>query len=165
MSDQSWIVSLKQIIQQVNKPLPRIAIVGIGHELRGDDAAGLFVARGLQVESSEDLLVVDAGPAPENFIGKLCRFAPDVLLLVDAVHMNEVPGTIRLLKLDAAQSHSATTHTLSIHLLAGYLQEWLGCNIVLLGLQPGQNTLGAGLSDALQQSVDQVVWLLSGLCR
>jgi len=27
---------------------PRLAIVGIGHELRGDDAAGLEVARAMQ---------------------------------------------------------------------------------------------------------------------
>jgi len=115
------------------------------------------VARRLQAASSATRLVVDAGPAPENFTGLLRAFAPDLLLLVDAAQMDEPPGTIRLLKLDAAQPSSMTTHTLSPHLLANYLQATLGCDIWLLGIQPAQDSFGAGLSSAVEHSVEQIV--------
>jgi hydrogenase 3 maturation protease len=157
MSNRSWTALLKQAIRPKNRPSFRIAVVGIGHELRGDDAAGVMVARRLQAASSATRLVLDAGPAPENFSGQLRAFAPDLLLLVDAVQMDEPPGTIRLLKLDAAQPSSLTTHTLSPHLLANYLRAALGCDIRLLGIQPAQDSFGAGLSSAVEHSVEQIV--------
>jgi hydrogenase maturation protease HycI len=149
--------SLKQVIRQRNKPLPRIAIVGIGHELRGDDAAGIIVAHRLQALSVSNFLIINAGPAPENFIGKLRRFAPDVLILVDAVQMDALPGMIRLLTIDELESYSLTTHTLSPHLLITHLQMELHCIIRLLGIQPGQDSFGSELSSAVRQSIDQIV--------
>jgi hydrogenase maturation protease HycI len=149
--------SLKQVIRQRNKPLPRIAIVGIGHELRGDDAAGIIVARRLENVTNINLLVIDTGPVPENFTGKLREFSPDILLLVDAVQMDALPGMIRLLTIDELESYSLTTHTLSPHLLITHLQMELHCIIRLLGIQPGQDSFGSELSSAVRQSIDQIV--------
>ncbi|MBZ0303057.1 MAG: hydrogenase maturation peptidase HycI, partial [Anaerolineae bacterium] len=160
MSNHSWDVSLQQAIRRANKPRPRIAVVGIGHELRGDDAAGIMIARGLQRVSSPTLIVVDAGPAPENFTGLLRALAPDVVLLVDAAQMQEPPGTVRLLAIDGAQPDSASTHTLSLHLLANFLRATLDGDILLLGIQPEQDSFGTGLSSAVQQSVDHIVTVL-----
>ena len=77
----------------------RTAMLGIGHELRGDDAAGLEVARRLQalVVGQPDSLILETGPVPENFTGPLRRFAPDLVLLVDAALMGEPAGAVRWL--------------------------------------------------------------------
>jgi len=169
MSNQSLMVSLQQTIQQTNKPLPRIALVGIGHELRGDDAAGLMVVRRLKAVSSANVLVIDAGPAPENFTGKLREFAPDVLLLVDAVQMAAQPGTIRLLEMTDVESYSLTTHALSPHLLIAHLQTELRCIIRLLGIQPGQDSFDSELSSTVRHSVERIVQIIEtevlGLCE
>lgn len=162
MSNRSWIVSLKQAIRQTNKPLPGIAVVGIGHELRGDDAAGIMVARKLRVVSRANWLVLDAGPAPENFTGKLRDFAPDLLLLVDAVQINEPPGTIRLLEINAIEPYSMTTHSLSPHLLIAHLQLELNCIVRVLGIQVEQVSIGSGLSPAVQASIKQIVQAFAG---
>ncbi len=76
-----------------NNLTPRTAILGIGQELRGDDALGLEIARRLQKKLSgrEDVLILLAGPAPENFTGALRRFAPQRVILVDAALMGEPP--------------------------------------------------------------------------
>jgi hydrogenase 3 maturation protease len=80
----------------------RIAILGIGNELNGDDAAGLWCARsfaalarcGERFGNKERVLIIEAGPSPESFGGPLRRFAPDLVLLVDAAEMGERLGTI-----------------------------------------------------------------------
>ena len=130
MSKPSWESSLHQKLAQRCRAArpgrrcdpPRIAIVGIGHQLRGDDAAGVMAARALkqlygQVPDRR-LLVVDAGPAPENCTGPLRRFDPDLVILIDAAEMNEAPGTIRWLAWQETSGLSASTHTLPPYVLA-----------------------------------------------
>ncbi|MBZ0297149.1 MAG: hydrogenase maturation peptidase HycI [Anaerolineae bacterium] len=163
MSNPSWLISLEQVIRKQNNPSPRIAVVGMGQELRGDDAAGLEVARALQSASSASLLIVDAGAAPENFSGVLRKFAPDVVLLVDAVDMAAQPGTVHIFKIEEAEMCSATTHTLSPHLLITYLQAELNCNVSLIGIQIGQVDFCSEMSPSVQQSVEQLIQALRQL--
>ncbi len=150
--------------------LPKLAIVGIGHELRGDDVAGAMVARRLaealvhQSPSAEGghgfarcpskgLLVVDAGSAPENCIGLLRRFEPDLVLLVDAAQMGTAPGEIRWLAWEEVAESGALTHALPIRWLAGYLAAELGCEVALIGIQPADDSLGARPSSAVRRAV------------
>jgi hydrogenase 3 maturation protease len=150
-----------------------MAVVGMGHELRGDDAAGVVAARSLMAaladldESRQSpasrLLVIDAGPAPENHTGSLRRFQPDLVVLVDAAHMDEAPGAIRWLPWQDSAGLSASTHTLPVHVLARYLTAELGCQVALIGIQPAGTRLGAPLSPEAQAAVACIVNVLDGL--
>ena len=164
MSKLSWSDSLNQKWTNLSKPdrALRVAIVGIGHELRGDDAAGVSVARSLQLAVGSiheltlrelPLLVIDAGAAPENFTGQLRRFDPDLVLLIDAAQLNEAPGTIRWLDWQETSGLSASTHTLPPHVLAEYLVNELNCEVALIGIQPQGNEFDAPLSPPVQQAV------------
>lgn len=159
MSRPSWLNSLNQTLNRLNKPAPRVAVLGVGHELHGDDAAGLMVARALIAREAglDRLLIIDAGPAPENTTGALRTFRPDLVLLVDAAQMNEPPGTVRLIAWQDTTGISASTHTLPLHMLALYLTIELACEVALIGLQPFANTLDAPLSPGIQQAVEDVV--------
>lgn len=134
----------------------RVAVVGVGHELRGDDAAGPAVARRVLASAGERLLVVDGGPAPENVTGVLRRFQPDLVLLVDAADLGAEPGTVRWLTPDVIEGLSATTHTMPLSMLARYLQHELDCGIYLVGIQPAQNDIGQPLSDPVEKAVGAV---------
>lgn len=171
MSKPSWESSLAQAARQLqprDRPL-RVAVVGLGHELRGDDAAGVAVARALPAQPafralctpSAFLLVIDAGPAPENFTGPLRRFAPDLVLLVDAAQMNEPPGTVGWLAWQDTSGLSASTHTLPPHIFASFLTAELKCAVALVGIQPADTTIGARLSPAVQIAVDGVARALA----
>jgi len=118
--------------------------VGIGHELRGDDAAGIAVARALKplVASQEPLLVIDAGSAPESFVGVLRRFGPDLVLLIDAAQLNAEPGTMRWVDWQKITGISAYTYALPLYIFDNYLVTELSCEVVLLGIQPSQTTVG-----------------------
>jgi hydrogenase 3 maturation protease len=142
--------------------IPRIAVVGMGHELRGDDAAGVAVARALQAALGDDdrWLVIDAGPAPENYTGPLRRFEPDLVLFVDAAQMDEAPGTIRWLPWRETDRLGSSTHTLSPQVLARFLIRELGCEATLVGIQPSHDTLAAPLSPEVADAVDTVVLCL-----
>jgi hydrogenase 3 maturation protease len=143
----------------------RIAVLGIGHELRGDDAAGIAVARGLAslVNLRQRLLVIDVGPAPENFTGTVRRFKPDLVLLVDAAQLNEAPGSLRWIDWQDTVGLTASTHTLPLHVLSRYLAGELGCKVALLGIQPAHTAFGAPLSPGVRRAVDSVVRKLADM--
>lgn len=154
-----WNDSLQKLIRSLNQPEPRMAVVGVGQELRGDDAAGLVVAQRLSAltPQSSALLVIAGGHAPENCTGPLRRFKPDLVVLVDAAALNLPPGSIQLLNWEQIGGLSATTHTMPLHLLARYLMAELGCEVILLGIQPIDTTLGAPLSSPVEKAVLEVV--------
>jgi hydrogenase 3 maturation protease len=161
MSKPSWQASLSQRIKgnEAHGSVPRIAMVGMGHELRGDDAAGLAVARALRtaLEGNEHWLVIDAGAAPENQTGPLRRFKPDVVLLVDAAQMDEAPGTVCWLSWNETGGISASTHSLSPRVLARFLMGELGCEVDLLGIQPANNAIDTRLSPEVAEAVAAIV--------
>lgn len=168
MSSQSWPDSLSRALERLRKPdrPPCVAVVGVGHELRGDDAAGVAVARALRelVAPGSRLLAIDAGPAPENYTGTLRRFGPDLVLLIDAAQMGDAPGAVRWLTWQAIGGISASTHTLPLHVLAGFLAADIGCEVALIGIQPGGTALGTSLSPAVRRAVDLVVRELARYC-
>jgi hydrogenase 3 maturation protease len=131
--------------------------MGIGHELRGDDAAGLLVARRLLPYAGEDFLVVEAGHAPENYTAPVRRFAPQLTLLVDAADLREHPGTIRWLEWPETTGLSASTHTMPLYLLAHYLATEANCLVGLIGIQPADCGLNAPLSAEVKAAVTAVV--------
>jgi hydrogenase maturation protease HycI len=161
MSSSSWQDQLHQtmVVLQTSKQTPRVAVVGIGHELCGDDAAGVAVARGLQRRCGEQdrILVIDAGPSPEKSRGLLRRFRPDLVLLVDAAHVDPAPGTVCWLDWRDTLGFGASTHTSPLHLYATYLTAELGCEVAMLGIQPAVLTVDSPLSPVVNRAVATVV--------
>jgi hydrogenase 3 maturation protease len=167
MSTLSWEGLLNQALSSLQRPdrPTRIAIVGIGQELRGDDAAGVAVARALSRQRalgcpstvSDRFLIIDAGAAPENQTGPLRRFAPDLVLLIDAAQMDEAPGAVRWLDWQDTSGLSASTHTLPPYVLASYLSSEIGCRVALIGIQPADTSIGAPLSPDVQTAVDEII--------
>jgi hydrogenase maturation protease HycI len=133
--------------------------VGIGHELRGDDAVGVTIVRRLQETCSgrDSLLLLDAGSAPENCTGTLRRFMPDTVLFIDAVDIKQPSDNIQMIDLENIYAVAASTHTLSLNLIADFLKQEIGCDVLLLGIQTLQNELDTPLSADVQTSVDAIV--------
>lgn len=161
MSSPSWQKSLHRALDALatsDRP-PRVAIVGMGQEFNGDDAAGLIAARELLSRGAEldRLLVIDAGPAPENQTGALRRFGPDLVLLIDAAQMSQPPGTVGWIPWQQTTGISATTHTLPPYMLAQFLTADLGCEVALLGIQPAANQIDTPLSPVVKAACRDVV--------
>ena len=156
---ESWKIQLHQHLSRKNNRLglPRTCLVGIGSDLRGDDSAGLLVARGLLHLQSNNLLIIDGGPAPENFSSKIKKFNPDLVIFIDAAHMDEPPGTIKWIPLESIDGMSASTHSLPLSILANFLFAELGCDVTVLGIQPAQNEIGSNPSVSVQAAVEGIL--------
>ncbi len=165
----SWQSLLRRALEHLNKAErpARVAVVGIGHELHGDDAVGVALARMLKmrVPEREGLLVVEAGPMPENSSGTLRRFGPDLVLLVDAAQMGAEPGTVRWLAWQIAGGNSVSTHTLPLTLFARYLTAELGCEVALIGIQPADLAFGAALSPAVREAAEATAEVLADVLQ
>lgn len=143
---------------------PRMAIVGIGQELRGDDAAGLEVARRLRLPAAarKDLLVIEAGAAPEAFTGPLRSFKPELVVLVDAARMGTYPGSVLYLDWREVSAYQGSTHSLPLSTLARYLETEIGCEVWLLGIEPAHTDFDRPLSPSAARGVHLAVENLKG---
>lgn len=162
-----WKESLQQTLNQLQKrdEPPRVAVLGIGQTLRGDDGVGVAVARALRPFAAKDLLVIEAAHAPENCTGEVRRFAPDLVLLIDAAQMNEPPGTIRWLDWRACDGLSASTHTMPLTMLGRYLTAVLPCQIALIGIQPAALDLAETLAPEVAEAALEVAQTIGNASR
>jgi hydrogenase 3 maturation protease len=163
MSLSSWKSSLSLALANARRLNPRVALLGIGNELNGDDAAGVLVARRLKTKLAgcDHLLIIEAGPAPENFTAPLRRFAPGLVILVDAAEMDEPPGAIAWVDWQQSEGLSASTHSLPPSVLAKYLIHELDCQVGLLLVQAQQVEMGEPVSTPVAQAVERAGRYLS----
>lgn len=172
MSKKSWVELLEETVTGLQKRLRtslpdepqaaeeqplQVAVVGIGHELRGDDAAGLVAAQRLRPFAHEHLLVIEGRHAPENHTGRIRRFDPDLVILVDSAQLEEPPGTIRWLPWPETTGLSASSHTMPPYMLARFLTAELKCEVALIGIQPANTSLDSPLSRPVERAVSLIV--------
>ena len=155
-SSSSWQISISRWLPL--RGSERLAVVGVGNEQRRDDAAGIMAARRLShIQFDQNILILEAGIAPENATAALRRFAPARVLLVDAAEMEEPAGTIRWEEMSEIAGMSASTHSLPLSMLADYLRLELGCEVALLGIQPAYNDYGEGVSEEVERAVGEII--------
>lgn len=133
---------------------PRL-VVGVGHDFRGDDAAGLEVARrvgaaglpSLELRGDLSALVELGGEAEE-------------VIVVDAMRSGAVPGTVR--RFDAsgaplpARWAQGSTHAFGLA-EAVELARALGRLpplLIVLGIEASDTAPGQGLSPSVAEAVD-----------
>lgn len=160
MLNRTWQESLRIHLKRLSEAgsRPRVAVLGVGHDLCGDDAVGVRLAESLRRSMGEtrDVLVVEAGSAPENFTGLLRRFRPNLVLVVDAAQMQAKPGTVRWLDWEDVEYTGASTHSLPLPILVRYLQSELGCQVALIGIQPQQTFQEDWLSAPVRRAAREV---------
>jgi len=137
--------------------LRRLAVLGIGNELYGDDGAGVALARSLARSGIDPgkMQAFEAGPAPENFTGSLRKMNPSHVLMVDAANLGLEPGSIRVIDMEQITGAGFSTHTLPLHILADFIARE-GCRVVMLGIQPRDLSFGEGLSPEVSTAVTQL---------
>ena len=138
----------------------RVALLAIGSEFRGDDAAGLLVAENLKRASKVSagkLKVFIGSTAPENLTGDIKRFKPSHILLIDSVDFHEKPGSIIVLSpRDIGDAVSFSTHKMPAKVLIHYFSNSLKCDPVLIGIQPASVVFGKKPSRAVVSSAKEV---------
>ncbi len=152
---------MQRLIQGLKSRLKsarRIALLGVGSELRGDDAVGIMVADSLARSCRSRKFKAFLGhTAPENLTGEIRAFKPTHLVIVDAAEMGKKAGEAALIDLDNLSGITFSTHQLPIKVLADYLTKDVGCEISVIGVQPKQLKFDSPASKEIVSAARQLV--------
>jgi len=132
--------------------------MGVGSVLKADDAAGMILIEILeqQLEASDQLLLIAASTAPENFTGVIKDFKPERMLVVDAAHIGGKPGEVRLLKPEEIGGMSFSTHMLPLPVMINYLWQEQYYPVDFIGIQPRSTETGFSVCEEVYQTVEQL---------
>jgi len=119
----------------------RVAVVGIGSELRGDDAAGLLVVSTLSDSWEREPPRIPAktfvgSTAPENITGEVRAFAPSHIVLIDCADLGAAPGSCALIDTSAVGGGAGSTHNMPLRVLVDFLEKTMDAEVLLIGIQP-----------------------------
>ena len=138
--------------------LNKLAILTVGNVLRRDDGLGGLIAKKLK-EKMVSVPIFDGGEAPENYLEKILKHSPEVVLIIDTVDFNSNPGEVRIFEQDQLLHRDFSTHGMSLKLVMEYLKNRGVKEVRLIGIQPKDTGLGEGLSKEVEQSMDKVISL------
>lgn len=102
-------------------------------------------------------LALDAGSIPENASRQLRKFDADLIIFVDAADLGKPAGAITWLEPEKIDGLGASSHTLPLTVIGGFLQSELDCQVEYLGIQPERLEFGVPLSPAVEQAVAEIV--------
>ncbi len=149
----------------------KIAVIGVGQSLRGDDAVGLEAVCQWQEKFPETAcrpeVRVDANELPGLTLLEMLSNV-DAAILVDAIQSYEKPGTIHCL--NEAELMSFTFSSKSAHGWGVAETLKLGRKLLLkippiwiIGVEAGQMQLGSEISEAVRQAIPKVCDLIEDL--
>lgn len=129
-------------------------VIGVGNEMRGDDGAGIALAR--MLKKTGKMKVMEGGTAPENLTSRIKRLKPSHMIFVDAADFGGRPGEVTLADPSAVAGRSVSTHTLPLSLMAKYLESEIGAKVLIVGIQPEHAIFGGEMSPAVKRSVERL---------
>jgi hydrogenase 3 maturation protease len=159
---------LQQNLQKSLLKACRIALIGVGSELRGDDIAGVAVAEKLNKSPRcPSILKAFIGcTAPENITGEVTNFLSKVkgkdghIIVVDAADMDIEPGAIKLLDPEEITGTTFSTHVLPLAILIDYFKNQLDCGITVIAIQPKSTSFDSKPSPQIKRAINTVTSLI-----
>ena len=153
--------------EDLNAELARLAgdcktyVLGIGNEDRGDDGAGIAVARKLKESFPRHSYSEHDGL--EGIVLDISEREEDAFVIfVDAADLQEKPGTIRLVAAREIRATEVTTHRVTVGLLMELLAK-SGKRSVIVCIQPGSVEFGSEMTAPVIEAVEYLLGLLSDI--
>ena len=140
---------------------PNSAIVCVGNELRGDDGAGVAVAR--RLTGAVPWKVYDTATVPESFLMKIVGQKPDSVVLIDALNFGAAAGAIELFGSESISGQGPSTHGPAPLAFLEVLQMMHPCRCAVLGIQPRRTRVGESISPPVAAAVERVVRAFAAL--
>jgi len=147
ISAENWQVQLRTLLKSCSSEA-KLAIVGLGHPLRGDDYVGSYAMKAIMEATDGGLprgaYLFDAEDAVEALVAKLARIGLKHVIFIDACEMGQRPGQASLLPVTETSYPFFTTHGIPLKILAEQLLS--DCKVWVLAIQPKQTEFGESLS-------------------
>jgi hydrogenase maturation protease len=139
----------------------RLLIIGVGQDFRGDDAAGLLVARRLREMAGSGVAVLENSGAAADLMAAWQE--PDAVILADAVQGGGWPGEI--FRFPVHETHlpvelfpATSSHAWGVAQAAalGRVLQQLPAFLVVYGIEGRNFGLGDDLSPEVARAVPEV---------
>jgi hydrogenase 3 maturation protease len=138
------------------KDVKRLVVIGIGNELRADDAVGLEVARQLKPYEGDKLVVFEGQMTPDVVISPTCRAHPSHVLFIDAAELHKTPGAWQMITEDDVERGFFSTHSLPMKDIAVELQRRCNAHALFLGIQPKSRDISLVRSKECQNAAMEI---------
>lgn len=147
---QALEIFLKEILKK------KLAVLGVGSELRGDDGVGPYLSEKLSSFNSESFLSINGDLVPENFTRDLRKFRPDNIIIIDAAFMEKSAGDIEIVRINDLTGISFSSHSMPLSVLGKYLLQEIGANVYILGIQAINIDFGSEISLEVREAADKI---------
>ena len=139
----------------------KVAVVGVGNTLMGDEGIGILVLNELEKKTySGDIEFIDAGTGFFNIVSELRSFGK--VIIIDAVHGGQEAGTVYRFEIDdiegkgdsAVSLHDfGVLESIQLERIVAKLPE----DIVFYGIEPQNIELLMEISPVVKRKVNYVV--------
>jgi len=138
----------------------KIALMGVGNELRGDDAFGVILGERIEDRIAPTVFVTH--DLPEDYAVKAADLRPDVVIVLDAMDFHGEAGELHLVNAKDVPPTPGVTHRPSLEMMARFIELDAGAETWVLGVQPDMECLGIGdeMSDPVRAALDAVERML-----
>jgi len=138
----------------------RLVILGVGNPLKGDDAAGLLcveqIMKSIPAKARPGVRIFRTYDVPENYTGKIRKFRPTRILIIDAALAGLRPGDIFILEKEKIAIEEISSHKIPLMVLISYLEQSIGCKVTVLGIQAKNLSFGAPVTPIVKAAVKTV---------
>jgi hydrogenase maturation protease len=133
------------------------AVMSIGNPIKSDDNIGNIVLDRLDLEGVKK---IKGETTPENFIDmlKIC----EEVIIIDALQFDGKVGEVRMFELDNIKDVVISTHNITFSLLQKFLPN---SKIKIIGIQTKSIELEIGLTDEMQNKLDEIVEKVTSFLR
>jgi hydrogenase 3 maturation protease len=149
-------LTLEKALKKWLKGYHKLAILGIGNPMKGDDALGIEILKLLKNNVPKNVKLIECQTMPENSTGKIRRFKPSHVLMIDAADFMAKAGKAKLFQPSAISGLALSTHAMPLYMLAETIQNSIGASVMLLGIQPKNVDFGEKPSPEIQKAVKEI---------
>lgn len=159
-------MNIERILRDYLKDCEKLAIMGIGNTMKGDDGFGIIFIKNLinhymnnNIDIKNELnpnnevnkignklLLLNCGVVPENFTNVLKKEKPSHILIVDAALMGKPLGTISQIDVEDISGIGFSTHSLPMSIIVKYIKHYINTEILIIGIEPKNIDFGMPLS-------------------
>ena len=120
----------------------KIVLIGVGNELRGDDAFGVWLGERIEHRIPQRVFVTH--DLPEDYAVKAADLRPDIVIVLDATNFGGEPGELHLVAARDVPPTPGVTHRPSLEMMARFIELDAGAETWVLGVQPQMDSVGVG---------------------
>lgn len=152
-----WHVQLRELLRSCS-PSFKVALIGVGHPLRGDDYVGSYTVKTV-IEATDGTLpegayIFDAEDNVEALISRLASLGLKHVIFIDACEMRTRPGETNLLSVGETSYPFFTTHGIPLRVLAESLLS--KSEVWVLAIQPKLAEFGDTMSPELCSAANAI---------